>query len=95
MIPLRVLRLYEYGAEMSSGPISTQSSIYRTPVIQMLSVQLEERITVPLTTELSAGEIRDMLGACVSDIICGRTFIVICADMVEFPAASRALAVSV
>src|SRR5882672_6841923 len=84
----------EYGAEVSSAPSAAPSPKNRTPTTPTLSDALAEIVTVPFTVTPFAGAVMVTVGGVVRR---GALFTVTvtAAEVVRFPAASRATAVRV
>ena len=79
---------------MSSAPIVLPSSLNRTPATPTLSDASAVRVIVPQTVEPEAGDVMLTVGGMVSAVPL-ETVTVTALEVVAFPAASRARAVSV
>ena len=77
----------EYGAVVSSAPISTPSSLNCTPATATLSEAVAPTLIVRATVEPALGELMATEGAALS------TVTVMGPDVLWFPAVSRATAV--
>lgn len=64
---LTVLQEPEYGDEVSSEPMRAFPSLNWTPETPTLSEAVAERVTVPESVELFAGDVREMVGGRVSE----------------------------
>src|SRR4051812_22494678 len=82
----------EYGAALTSEPRLLPSTLNWTPATPTLSDALAETVTPePATVAPSAGAVRETVGGIWSEALLTVTFTA--ADVVVFPAASRATAV--
>jgi len=84
----------EYGEAVASAPRFAPSSWNWTPTTPTLSDALAETVIVPETVEPDVGLVMESVGGVVSAVEL-LTVTVTALDVVRFPAASRAMAVSV
>src|SRR5207249_998428 len=94
LVSVVVSKLIWYGGEVSSAPTCTLSTKKRTPITPTLSEACADKLTVPDTVAFALGELIETVGAVVSGT--GLLTVTVTPDEgVEFPAASRAMAVIV
>src|SRR5437868_5914943 len=89
LVAVVVFHATEYGGDISSAPRFTPSSWNCTPTTPPLSDAVADTLIVPVRNAPLAGDVMDTVGAVLS------TATVTAFDVVRFPAASRAIAVSV
>ena len=87
------LQLSEYGAVVSSAPVTTPSIANVTPTTPVSSSAVACRVTVPATVAPACGAVTDAVGGVVSGGAL-KTVTVTGADVAVLPAASRAVALS-
>ena len=84
----------EYGEAVSSAPRLFPSNLNCTPATPTLSEALADTVTVPETVDPLAGAVMDTVGGVVSAAVL-LTVTLTGEEVLRFPAASRAMAVSV
>src|SRR5437762_982775 len=89
-----VFHEFEYGEAVSSAPRLAPSSCNWTPATPTLSDALADTVVVPETVEPPVGLVIETVGGVVSAVEL-LTVTVTALEVVRFPAASRAMAVSV
>src|SRR5215831_9829426 len=90
------VHVVEYGEAVTSAPRFAPSSRNWTPATPMLSEALAETVIVPVTEEPLNGLVIETVGGVVSDGVSDSVLLAVtitAAEVVRFPAASRAIAV--
>ena len=91
-LPLATLRLFQVtwkGAAVSSAPMLAPSTLNCTPARPRSSAALAVTWTSPVTVAPAAGAVSETVGGAPLSTVTAT-----CVDVVAFPAASRATAVS-